>query len=98
MKGDSSAFPGVVWRAKMGEKVRFHLINSSEEVHTFHTHGHRWVDQASGHLIDNIGLVPFTSYVLEFVAGEGVGPGNWSFHCHFFEHMMAVMAGVFVVE
>ncbi len=98
MKGDSSAFPGVVWRAKMGEKVRFHLINSSEEVHTFHTHGHRWVDQASGHLIDNIGLVPFTSYVLEFVAGEGVGPGNWSFHCHFFEHMMAGMSGVFVVE
>ena len=48
MNGDSSAFPGITWKAKMGEKVRFHLINSAEEMHTFHTHGHRWVDKASG--------------------------------------------------
>jgi hypothetical protein len=98
MRGDSSAFPGLVWKAKMGERVRFHLINSAEEAHTFHTHGHRWRDRASGQLIDNIGLAPFTSYVLDFVAGEDVGPGNWAFHCHFHEHMMNGMFGIFMVE
>ncbi len=98
MNGDSAAFPGLVWRARVGEKVRFHLINSAEEVHTFHTHGHRWVDRASGQLIDNIGLVPFTSYVLDFIAGKDVGPGNWIFHCHFHEHMMNGMFGIFMVE
>lgn len=98
MNGDSSAFTGLVWKAKMGEKVRFHLINSAEEMHTFHTHGHRWIDRASGQLIDNVDLAPFTSYVLDFVAGEGVGPGNWIFHCHFHEHMMNGMFGIFVVE
>lgn len=98
MNGDSSAFPGLTWKVKMGEKVRFHLINSSEEMHTFHTHGHRWIDKASGQLIDNVDLAPFTSYVLDFVAGESVGPGNWIFHCHFHEHMMNGMFGIFVVE
>ncbi|GAB64219.1 MAG: hypothetical protein DWB56_06335 [Candidatus Jettenia sp.] len=98
MNGVRSAFPGLVWQAKMGEKVRFHLINSSGEMHTFHTHGHRWMDKASGQLIDNISLAPFTSYVLDFVAGEGVGPGNWAFHCHDNEHMTNGMFGIFVVE
>jgi hypothetical protein len=67
-------------------------------MHTFHTHGHRWIDRASGQLIDNVDLAPFTSYVLDFVAGESVGPGNWIFHCHFHEHMMNGMFGIFVVE
>lgn len=98
MNGDSSAFPGLVWKANMGEKVRFHVINTSEEMHTFHTHGHRWIDKASGELIDNVSLAPFTSYVADFTAGEGVGPGNWAFHCHFHEHMMNGMFGIFVVE
>lgn len=98
MNGDSSAFPGLMWRVKMGEKVRFHLVNSSEEMHTFHTHAHRWIDRASGQLIDNVDLAPFTSYILDFVAGESVGPGNWIFHCHFHEHMMNGMFGIFVVE
>jgi FtsP/CotA-like multicopper oxidase with cupredoxin domain len=52
MNGDSSAFPGLVWKANVGEKVRFHVINTSEEMHTFHTHGHRWIDKASGELKD----------------------------------------------
>lgn len=98
MNGDSSAFPGLVWKASVGEKVRFHVINTSEEIHTFHTHGHRWVDRASGELIDNVSLAPFTSYVADFTAGDGVGPGNWAFHCHFHEHMMNGMFGIFVVE
>jgi len=98
MQGDHSAYPGQVWKAKEGERIRFHLINTAEEVHTFHTHGHRWKDNHTGELIDNIGLEPFASYVVEFIAGEGVGTGNWAFHCHFHEHMMNGMFGIFMVE
>lgn len=98
MRGDSSAFPGETWKAKMGDKVRFHLINITEEAHTFHTHGHRWLDKSCDKLIDTIGLNPFDSYVLDFVAGEGVGKGNWAFHCQSQEHMMNGMFGIFMVE
>jgi hypothetical protein len=98
-QGDSTAFPGMVFNATEGERLRFYLINSDpDKTHNFHTHGHRWVDKASGKLIDNIGLSPFTSYTLEFVAGDGVGPGNWLVHCHFHKHMMQGMFGVLRVE
>lgn len=98
MNGVSSAFPGLVQKAKIGEKVRFYLINSDEEMHTFHIHGHRWIDKVSGKLTDTVSVAPFTSCVLDFIAGEGVGTGNWAFHSHSYEHMMKGMLGVFVVE
>ncbi|OHB88102.1 MAG: hypothetical protein A3C38_05910 [Planctomycetes bacterium RIFCSPHIGHO2_02_FULL_50_42] len=98
-QGDSTAFPGTVFHATEGERLRFYLINSDpDEAHNFHTHGHRWIDKAGGgELIDNVGLSPFTSYTLELVAGEGVGPGNWLVHCHFHHHMMQGMFGVLKV-
>ncbi len=31
------------------------------------------------------------------VAGDGVGPGDWQYHCHVFAHMEAGMMGIFKV-
>lgn len=98
-QGNPTAFPGEVFQAKVGDKVRFHLINAdSEEMHTFHIHGHRWKDKRGGELIDNVSLGPFTMYVLDIIAGENVGPGNWMVHCHFGSHMMMGMFGVLAVR
>ncbi|MCF6157950.1 MAG: hypothetical protein E3K32_05120 [wastewater metagenome] len=98
VSGDTSAFPGLVLRANVGERVRFHLVNSDTEAHTFHIHGHRWKDRGSGELTDSISVAPLTSYVLDFIAGEGVGPGNWTFHCNPGERVINGMSGVLVVE
>ncbi|MCF6148029.1 MAG: multicopper oxidase domain-containing protein [Candidatus Kuenenia sp.] len=98
MQGDVSAFPGLVCKAKTGEKVRFHLINIDEEMHIFHTHGHRWIDKPTGKLVDTASLEPFSASVAEFVAGEGVGTGSWAFYCQSREHMVNGMFGIFMVE
>ncbi|MDR4508323.1 MAG: multicopper oxidase domain-containing protein [Candidatus Brocadiaceae bacterium] len=97
MLGNSSAFSGEAWKVGNGEKIKIHLINIDEEMHTFHIHGHRWISKPTGKLVDTIGLDPFTTHVLEFVAGEGVGPGNWAFHCQSQNHIRNGMFGIFMV-
>ncbi len=87
---------GLTWEAIMGEKVRFHLINISEEMYTFHSRDHCWVDGSSGESIDEMNVTPLSTYVADFIAGREVGPGNWEFH--FNEHMMDGVFGTFVVE
>jgi len=63
--------------ARMGEKVRFHVIGIGTAFHTFHLHGHRWIEPGESAAVDtvNVGPIRRTSFVLK--AGEGVGPGEW---------------------
>jgi len=84
-------------RAELGEKVRFNVIGIGSEFHTFHIHGHKWLEDGTTNVIDVQGIGPLTrtSFVIE--AGEGVGPGNWMYHCHVFAHMEAGMRGTFEV-
>lgn len=85
--------------ARMGEKVRFHVIGMGTAFHTFHLHGHRWIEPGTTAGIDtvNIGPISRTSFILK--AGEGVGPGEWHYHCHVIQHMQSGMMGDFrVVE
>jgi len=84
-------------RAELGEKVRFNVIGIGSEFHTFHIHGHKWLQDGTTNVIDVQGIGPLTrtSFVIE--AGEGVGPGNWMYHCHVFAHMEAGMRGTFEV-
>ncbi|WP_371503934.1 multicopper oxidase domain-containing protein [Nitrosopumilus adriaticus] len=84
-------------KAELGEKVRFNVIGIGSEFHTFHIHGHKWLQDGTTNVIDvqNIGPLTRTSIVIE--AGEGVGPGNWMYHCHVFTHMEAGMKGIFEV-
>ena len=87
--------PGI--KAELGQKVRFNVIGIGSEFHSFHIHGHKWLDDGTTNVIDVKGIGPLTrtSFVIE--AGEGVGPGNWMYHCHVFTHMEAGMTGIFEV-
>ena len=83
--------------AREGELVRFHVIGIGTAFHTFHLHGHRWIEPGTTHVVDtvNIGPISRTSFVVR--AGEGVGPGDWHYHCHVIQHMQSGMMGKFRV-
>jgi FtsP/CotA-like multicopper oxidase with cupredoxin domain len=83
--------------ARKGEKVRFHVIGMGTAFHTFHLHGHRWIAPGTTHIVDtvNIGPISRDSFVVQ--AGEGVGPGEWHYHCHVIQHMQSGMMGDFRV-
>jgi FtsP/CotA-like multicopper oxidase with cupredoxin domain len=83
--------------ARLGEKIRFHVIGMGTAFHTFHLHGHRWLTPGTTEIIDttNIGPVSRQAFIVE--AGEGVGPGDWHYHCHVVQHMQSGMMGDFRV-
>jgi FtsP/CotA-like multicopper oxidase with cupredoxin domain len=83
------------------------VIAHGELFHTFHLHGHRWADTRTGYLsglddatpvIDNKTVGPADSFGFQVVAGEGVGPGAWMYHCHVQSHSDSGMTGLFVVR
>ena len=68
------AFPWLpMWQFEQGERVRIHLLNAGpSEEHTFHVHGHRWLDNDEGRPIDNKFLSPHSAvYHPEVAAPEG---------------------------
>jgi manganese oxidase len=92
--------------AALGERVEFVVIGHGELHHTFHLHGHRWVDNRTGipsglddeaRIIDNRTVGPADSFGFQVIAGEGVGPGAWMYHCHVQSHSDLGMEGLFVV-
>nr|MBA3431250.1 multicopper oxidase domain-containing protein [Actinomycetota bacterium] len=96
-----------VLRANQGERVEFVVIGHGNLFHTFHIHGHRWVDNRTGipasptdqtAVIDNKTVGPADSFGFQVVAGEGVGPGAWMYHCHVQGHSDAGMTGIFLVR
>ena len=91
---------------KLGERVEFVVITHGELFHTFHIHGHRWVDTRTGvassiddsaRLIDTKTVGPADSFGFQVIAGEGVGEGAWMYHCHVQAHSDMGMSGLFVV-
>jgi manganese oxidase len=68
---------------KVGERQRWRIVSIGREFHTFHIHGHRWLD-ASGVLTDNILLGPGSYATFEFMEDN---PGSWLVHCHVPDHM-----------
>lgn len=96
-----------VLEAKLGERVEFIAIGHGNNFHTFHLHAHRWADNRTGYLegpndpsrvVDNRDLNPGDSFGFQVIAGEGVGPGAWMYHCHVQFHSDGGMAGVFLVR
>jgi FtsP/CotA-like multicopper oxidase with cupredoxin domain len=79
--------------AKVGDRVRWRVLSLGAEFHTFHVHGHRWVD-ADGVLTDNINMGPGTYATFDWVEDN---PGDWMYHCHVPEHMEGGMMGVYSV-
>ncbi|MEA2453352.1 MAG: hypothetical protein QOG04_2062 [Actinomycetota bacterium] len=95
------------FKADMGQRVEFVVIGHGDLFHTFHLHGHRWVDNRTGipdgltdpaRLIDNKTIGPAESFGFQVIAGEHVGPGAWMYHCHVQGHSDAGMSGIFMVR
>ena len=92
--------------ATEGERVEFVVIGHGDDFHTFHLHGHRWAANRTGlpdgasevPVIDNRTVGPADSFGFQVVAGEGVGPGSWMYHCHVQEHSDAGMTGMLMVK
>jgi FtsP/CotA-like multicopper oxidase with cupredoxin domain len=96
-----------VFKANQGERVEFVVITHGDLFHTFHLHGHRWVDNRTGYtsniadterLVDVRTVGPADSFGFQVIAGEGVGPGAWMYHCHVQGHSDEGMSGIFYVR
>ena len=83
--------------ARLGEKVRFHIIGMGTAFHTFHLHGHRWLAPGTTNVIDTANIGPIYRHTFLLQAGEGVGAGHWHYHCHVVQHMQSGMMGSFLV-
>jgi FtsP/CotA-like multicopper oxidase with cupredoxin domain len=91
-------------RARVGQRVAFHVIALDDDFHTFHIHGHRWVDASgsgtdgnlgTGRVLDTKTLGPGESFTFEFVEDN---PGRWFYHCHVFSHLHMGMNGWYIVS
>ena len=90
-------------RARLGERVRLRVVAYGPLFHTFHVHGHLWME--GGKLKDTKTMGPAEVYdSAEFFAGGGAtspetraGVGDWMYHCHVETHMATGMWGVFRV-
>ncbi len=82
-------------RSSVGQKVAWHVMAIDDEFHTFHIHGHRWVDNDGGAIIDNKTLGPGDAITAEFTEDN---PGRWFYHCHVFSHLHMGMNGWYIVS
>ena len=81
--------------------VRIHVLGMGDDFHSFHLHAHRWIEHRSdddlsqaSNIIDTREIAPLERHVFAVQAGEGVGPGDWMYHCHVTEHMHQGMSGL----
>ncbi len=92
---DGRAFVGntPVFRARVGELVQWNVMAMGEEHHTFHVHGHRWLE--NGVLArDTHTIGPAESFRFRWRERD---PGIWLYHCHVEQHMAAGMVGTYRV-
>jgi manganese oxidase len=96
-----------MFEANHGQRVEFLAVGHGNQPHTFHLHAHRWADTRTGMLngdddhspvIDNKDLNPGSSFGFQVIAGDGVGPGVWMYHCHVQFHADGGMVGLFLVR
>ena len=83
----------------VGDSVRWHVINASDELHMMHLHGFYYRVEARGDAAHDSGLAGAHKHTVVTVAvrrGEWMSvawspdrPGNWLFHCHLVAHMSA---------
>lgn len=91
---NGKAFPATeAIEAKLGQRVRIHLINLGEVIHPMHSHGFATkvvgtdghaVPEAAQILKDTVTVGPGERYDLDFVADN---LGNWVYHCHILSHV-----------
>jgi FtsP/CotA-like multicopper oxidase with cupredoxin domain len=93
---DERAFVGntPVFTAFVGQTVQWDVMAMGSEHHTFHVHGHRWID-ADGVSRDTQTVGPAESFAIRWREED---PGTWLYHCHVEAHMMAGMIGIYQVK
>jgi FtsP/CotA-like multicopper oxidase with cupredoxin domain len=93
---DGRAFVGntPVFTAIAGQTVQWDVMAMGSEHHTFHVHGHRWVDR-DGSDVDTQNLGPAETFAIRWREED---PGTWLYHCHVESHMMAGMIGTYHVR
>jgi FtsP/CotA-like multicopper oxidase with cupredoxin domain len=82
-----------VFRARVGQRVRWDVMAMGDDFHTFHVHGHRWLRNGVPEDVRTVG--PAESFA---VSWRERSPGAWYYHCHVESHMMAGMIGLYVVR
>jgi FtsP/CotA-like multicopper oxidase with cupredoxin domain len=80
---------------KVGDLSRWRIVSIGQEFHTWHIHGHRWTDPATGALTDNVQLGPGLYTTFEFQENN---PGEWLVHCHVPSHMEGGMIASYIVS
>lgn len=92
---DGRAFVGntPVFRARVGQRVQWDVMAMGSDFHTFHVHGHRWID-AKGVPRDTQTVGPAESFRIRW---HEQNPGTWLYHCHVEDHMMQGMIGIYRV-
>ncbi len=92
---DGRAFVGntPVYKARVGELVQWDVTAMGDEHHTFHVHGHRWM-QNGAIARDTHTVGPAESFRFRWRERH---PGVWLYHCHVESHMAAGMIGTYRV-
>lgn len=92
---DGRAFVGntPVFTARVGQTVQWDVLSLGDDFHTFHVHGHRWL-QPGGTPRDTQVIGPAESYRFRWVEDA---PGTWLYHCHVESHMSHGMIGIYRV-
>lgn len=90
-KGYEDAIPP--FTGKVGQIQRWRVVSIGQEFHTWHIHGHRWLD--GGQITDNVQLGPGMYTTFEFMEDN---PGDWLVHCHVPTHMEGGMMAKYVVS
>lgn len=77
------------YETSLGKRVRWHLVALGNEVdnHTVHWHGQTVL--AHGRRTDVIELMPASMIAVDMIPRSA---GDWLFHCHVNDHMMAGMS------
>jgi manganese oxidase len=91
---DGRAFLGntPVFHARVGDRVQWDVLSLGEDFHTFHVHGHRWMQGHTPQDTRTIG--PAESFRVGWREDR---PGTWLYHCHVESHMMDGMIGLYRV-
>jgi FtsP/CotA-like multicopper oxidase with cupredoxin domain len=79
--------------AKVGDVVEWDVLALGEAFHTFHVHGHRWLNDA-GVPEDVRTIGPGGSFKIQW---REDAPGTWYYHCHVESHQNNGMIGLYKV-
>ena len=82
-----------VFRSRVGETVQWDVMAIGSEHHTFHVHGHRWLEPGRVPR-DTKTVGPAESFRIRWKERDA---GTWLYHCHVEDHMMRGMIGIYRV-